>query len=113
MMICWSRPTEKHPKDYMCKDALGVEGKQVNKNLEGAGRGRELTGWKHPDHVQPVYGSPGQGHGGVLYPQRSPTSPLETDQVCLYVCCLQALSRKDLWEGWLQTDGFQNRVLAQ
>lgn len=35
MMICWSRPTEKHPKDYMCKDALGVEGKQVNKNLEG------------------------------------------------------------------------------
>lgn len=44
MMICWSRPTEKHPKDYMCKDALGVEGKQVNKNLEGAGRGRELGG---------------------------------------------------------------------
>lgn len=44
MMICWSRSTEKHPKDYMCKDALGVEGKQVNKNLEGAGRGGELGG---------------------------------------------------------------------
>lgn len=56
MMVCESRSTEKHPKDSMCKDAVGET--RVKENREGARR----TGWKNPDHIQ-LKEAPGEALG--------------------------------------------------
>lgn len=66
------------------------EGKQVNENLEGAGRDGELGG-----SIQTMYSQLTEALDKAM--EESSTLgavPHPQNQVCLYIRCLQALSRR-------------------
>lgn len=89
----------------MCKDALA--GKQVNENLEGAERGGELGG-----SIQTMYSQPTEALDKAMEEFSTLRAiPRPQDQVCLYVCCLQALSRKTCGKAGLRVMDFRAESL--